>query len=210
MASLILSVRVDPILYELNIGHNGLWSLTTITSGAPTRWFWNLRRAKSMPVASRSSCGYWRSAFHFALDAITTGFADSKSSPCRSIAPRPVACASVTTNIFFFVSKYLNSISFLKLCNSSSKHYCCVNFHLKWVFLQVNSHKGADFCGKFSMKSELDGIMHKKTKKVILIGWCCDKVKCVNLRWVWFHSVCSKYHAPEIDFSVGKATFFWI
>ena len=37
VASLILSVCVDPILYELNIGHNGLWSLTTITSGAPTR-----------------------------------------------------------------------------------------------------------------------------------------------------------------------------
>ena len=35
--SLVLPVRMDPILYELNIGHNGLWSVTTITSGAPTR-----------------------------------------------------------------------------------------------------------------------------------------------------------------------------
>ena len=66
-----------------------------------------------MPVASRSSCGYQCSAFDVVLDVITTSFADSKSSPCRSIAPRPVACASVTTNIFFVcVSKYLSSVFF--------------------------------------------------------------------------------------------------
>ena len=65
-----------------------------------------------MPVASRSSCGYRCSAFDVVLDAVTTGFADSKSSTCRSIALRPVACASVTTNIFFFVSKYLSSVFF--------------------------------------------------------------------------------------------------
>ena len=66
----------------------------------------------AMPVASRSSCGYRRSAFDVVLDAITTGFTDSKSSPCRIITLRPVACASVTPNIFFFVSKYLSSIYF--------------------------------------------------------------------------------------------------
>ena len=65
-----------------------------------------------MPVASTSSCGYRRSVFDVVLDATAIGFANSKSSPCRSLAPRPVACASVTTNIFFFASKYLSSVSF--------------------------------------------------------------------------------------------------
>ena len=71
------------------------------------------------------------SAFDVVLDAITTSFLLIQNHPHRSIAPRPVACASVTTNIFFFVPKYLSSVSFLKLCNSSSKHCWCVDFHLK-------------------------------------------------------------------------------
>ena len=82
----------------------GLWSAMIRTCGVPTKLFWNLQSPKSIAVSSRSSCGYLLSAFEVVLEALTTGLAESRSSPWANIAPKPILWASVIMKIFFLMS----------------------------------------------------------------------------------------------------------
>ena len=87
------------------------------------------------------------------------------------MAPSPVIWASTNKYIDFVMSKYLIMVSDLNSSISDSKQCCCSSFHLNRTWFFVSSRRGAAFLAKFSMKSVLDCIMHKKlTNSSLLVG----------------------------------------
>ena len=180
--SLIASVRIEPCLCELNIGPKGLWSVMMKTCGDSTKQFRNLQGAKSIAVASRSSCGCLLFAFEVALEAITTGLAESRSSLWASSA---LIWGSVFTKIFFLTSKYYNSVSFLKSCCRFSKDFRSIGFHLKWILWWVHFFNGAAFWAKVSIKSEFDCVMHKILMRSSLLVGALMKLKLMKLHLFW-------------------------